>query len=585
MKKKLISMLLASAMVATMLAGCGSKEEAATSEPAAETKAEEKAEEPAEEAPAEEAADEEIVQLTWTWVNGNYEESETWPTEAFNDLNEALREKFGVELVMKGVTTEEFDLMLASDTFLGDIVKPTKDYTNRLIEIGQMVNFDDYADLVPNVLNFGDGTRAKAIRSSVSNGTDGFYWWTPAVGKETAGVDIWNGFTIRWDWYKELGYPEVTNEDEYLEVVKQIVEAHPTNENGDKVHGLATFTDGGLWGWWVMGGRVGQHNISDIYMWDYLEQKVVNNITDTTSALWTGITMAYKANQLGIFDPDSFTMTGSDLNAKATNGQIVAPCCTWYGGSLYSNSLAEDPESLSGYMVLPVEGASHWMGQTSPAGWNFYTGCNADSEHIEKVLQVFDYLHTEEGARMAYVGKEGRAWEMVDGVPQITAEYLDIYLNADANERTVKCDPLNGQFTGYSQTADLSDGLPANLWKTAQVYKETLNPMQKDYCALYGVDYPAQKAEQMVEEGKAFDQRNAGAIVAAMGQSPDDIARIDTRQLELVITKIPELVLAADDTEFERLQQELIDEAYAAGAQDSIDWWEAEVEAIKERLK
>ena len=61
MKKKFISLLLASAMVTTLLAGCGSKE-AETQAPAADTtakteeKAEEKAEEPAEE-PAEEKAE------------------------------------------------------------------------------------------------------------------------------------------------------------------------------------------------------------------------------------------------------------------------------------------------------------------------------------------------------------------------------------------------------------------------------------------------------------------------------------------------------------------------------------------------
>ena len=52
MKKKLLSVLLSVAMVATLLAGCGAKEEAAA--PAEAPAAEEAA--PAEEAPAEEAA-------------------------------------------------------------------------------------------------------------------------------------------------------------------------------------------------------------------------------------------------------------------------------------------------------------------------------------------------------------------------------------------------------------------------------------------------------------------------------------------------------------------------------------------------
>ena len=59
MKKKLLSVLLSTAMVATLLAGCGgSSEPAATEEPAAEETTEAPAEEPAEEEAAESAAGE-----------------------------------------------------------------------------------------------------------------------------------------------------------------------------------------------------------------------------------------------------------------------------------------------------------------------------------------------------------------------------------------------------------------------------------------------------------------------------------------------------------------------------------------------
>ena len=49
MKKKIVSMLMTVTLCAAMLAGCGSKEEAATEAPAAETEVEEEAEVPAEE--------------------------------------------------------------------------------------------------------------------------------------------------------------------------------------------------------------------------------------------------------------------------------------------------------------------------------------------------------------------------------------------------------------------------------------------------------------------------------------------------------------------------------------------------------
>ena len=169
------------------------------------------------------------------------------------------------------------------------------------------------------------------MRKYYSNGDGGLYFWTPFIGKEPVGSEEWNGFTIRWDWYKELGYPEVKDEDEFLDVVKQIVDNHPATENGDKVYGVATFSDGSLWGWWAFGCFYGFHNLSDAYSIRIADNanEVVNNFTTMDSPVWHAIEYYYKANQMGIFDPDSLTMKGEDLNAKATNGQLVSPLCGW----------------------------------------------------------------------------------------------------------------------------------------------------------------------------------------------------------------------------------------------------------------
>ena len=99
MKKKIISLMLTAAMLASVLAGCGSQ--AAAPAPAAEpapAAAEEKAEEPApaaEEAPAEEAAEE----VTLKWAIWDKESTPYWV---------ALQEAY--EAAHPGVTIEMVDL-------------------------------------------------------------------------------------------------------------------------------------------------------------------------------------------------------------------------------------------------------------------------------------------------------------------------------------------------------------------------------------------------------------------------------------------------------------------------------------------
>lgn len=104
MKKKLISVLLSSAMVAMMLAGCGgTPAPAATEAPAAEAPAEEApaAEAPAEEAPAEEAADAEIGKI---YLVSKGFQHQFWQA-VLQGAEEAAAE-YGVQIDFQGPDTE-----------------------------------------------------------------------------------------------------------------------------------------------------------------------------------------------------------------------------------------------------------------------------------------------------------------------------------------------------------------------------------------------------------------------------------------------------------------------------------------------
>lgn len=593
MKRKWISLLLTMTMMASMLTGCGGDAPSSGESQSADTGGSGVQESGDSQGGEQESgtsgeADGDLVPVTWMILGMDYEESDTWPTETFKDLQEALREYAGVELTMEGCDAQELDLLLAGSE-LPDIITVNRDYCNTLLTGKKVMKLDDYLDLAPNLESL-SATRMAAMRKYYSNGDGGLYFWTPFIGKEPVGSEEWNGFTIRWDWYKELGYPEVKDEDEFLDVVKQIVDNHPTTENGDKVYGVATFSDGSLWGWWAFGCFYGFHNLSDAYSIRIADNanEVVNNFTTMDSPVWHAIEYYYKANQMGIFDPDSLTMKGEDLNAKATNGQLVSPLCGWYKGSLYDNARAEDPDTLAGYMVLPVEGQYNWDGAQFNIGWQFYTGVSAETPYVEQIMKVFDYMNSEEGARMAYMGKEGRVWEMVDGAPAIKEEYVDLKLNGDSKEIAQKTNSMAAHMIGLSHSAVLSDGGTANLWNSPEIWKRTLSPLQQDFCEHYGVEVPSQAAQKLVEEGKAFD-KSAGTmaqdVIALMPGIPADISRIDTRCTDIMIKAIPNLVLAEDQAAFDRIKEETLAELEAADIQTSIDWWSAQEKDIKEYLQ
>ena len=590
MRKKGLALVLVTAMAMGMLSGCGDKPadggaSDGGTQAAKESKTQEAdgGQENEEEAGGGTSGD--LVPITWMMLDNDFEGE---PTEVLKDVQEALRDYAGVEITFEGCDTQKLDLLLTGSE-LPDIITVNRNYCNTLLVGKKVAKLDDYLQYAPNLESLSP-IRIAAMRKYYSNGDGGLYFWTPSVGNETSGAELWNGLTIRWDWYKELGCPEVKNPDEFLEVVKQIVDKHPTTENGDKVYGVATFSDGTLWGWQIPGAYWGFHNISDAYSMRLADDanEVVNNFTVMDSPVWHMIEYYFKANQMGIFDPDSLTMKSDDLNAKATNGQIVSPLCSWYGGSLYENSRAEDPDSLAGYMVLPMEGQYNWDNGTSQIGWSYYTAASADTPYLEQIMKVFDFLNTKEGSRLAYMGKEGRVWETVDGKAVIKDEYVEMKLNGDPKEVSKNLSYMWGGMMGAANMTMLDDGGPVSLWDTPDIWKLTLNPLQKDFSEHYGVEVPAEAARNLIAEGKAYDFSEgtlAKDILSLIPATPADISRIDTRCTDIMIKAIPNLVLAADHAEDDRIKEESLAELEAADIQTSIEWWITQSEEIRDFLK
>jgi multiple sugar transport system substrate-binding protein len=301
------------------------------------------------------------------------EQEGTWPSDIFN----ALREKMQIDLQFIGYAdTQQLDLAIAAGELTDVIMVGSKIYQSALLAGDLIQPMDDYLNFAPNLVASSPLRIAASRKYNSKNGDGKLYFLNPQVGLEAPGKALWNGMTIRWDYYKELGYPEVKTEDDFLNVVAAAVARHPTTPDGKKVYGVGTFSDGSLWGWWIRGALYGFVNITDGYSLGYSKtepgkvDRVVSNFNDYDSPVWRDIVYYRKANKLGIFDPDSLIMKGTDLNQKSSDGQIVAPNCQWYGGDLYTIQRDLDPNTMAQYLVLPVEGQYNWSTANTRIGWN-----------------------------------------------------------------------------------------------------------------------------------------------------------------------------------------------------------------------
>lgn len=501
-------------------------------------------------------------------------DSTDWPTEIFNYIREYMN--VDLQFVNMG-DAQQYQILLAGGD-LPDIAKIDKLYLSQVLQAGLMVPMDDYLEYAPNLVNLSP-IREAVMRTYNSNGDGKWYFWTPQVGYATKDPYQWNGYTTRWDYYQELGAPEIKGMDGYIDYIKTAVAAHPETTDGKKVWGYGLWND--LWAYYIPGSvyNGGYTNITEQYHLNYVDSSVVNAFVDDKGPIWPQIEFCYKLNQLGLFDPDSFTMTGDDYQAKVANEQYISIACQWYD-SLYNLKVQEDPETLAGYVVLPVEGNALWSSSVEYVGWNFYYGITTSCEDPIVAMRIFDFLNSEEGARIMLTGDQGRIWDYnSDGEAVLLPEAIENKAKMTTEEWNVWGGTLWDGIPGIAKGNKLSDGKLASLWYERDMMIKNMRYLDKNFAQFYGVELPFDVSEKMVAEGKATDQSiYMRALVGLLGTPPTEITRIDNNCTEIFKRTLPDLVLAADQATFDATKESLLTELYNAGIQESMDWWFAQAD-------
>jgi len=576
--KRTIAMVLSVLMFTVLFAACSGTEGTQTSEAdktdTPSTISKKDAEENIKEIGVD--GERETLSLGANMVLYGYDE-DWWPSDFFKFLEDSLNIKF--EYIQYDADTLNLalaggdlpDLMMVNDAqpiLDGNLAVPMDDY------------LDEYG---PNIKKY--TVRNEMIRKYLSNGDGKLYFHTPNTGPEdiTGGTEIWNGYLVRWDLYKEIGAPEIKNDDDYIEVLKQMKELYPVTESGDPVYAIGIHNDGGLWGWCMRAiANKGFSNIGG--NWAYVvntnTNEIYHNFLDIKNGpFWDNMVFYNKLYNEGLLDPDSFTMKAEQVKEKAAKGQYIGGYCTWYTGELYATEREKDPNTLKGIVSIPVEGVNGWYGQNALVGWSdkllFITN---KCENVPLAVKFIDFLDSDEANRAHYSGIEGKYWKYNEqGVPKVLSEAIELRAKGGDEWQKTGINSFSN-IIGASGFGKHSDGYYYNLFDDPEVKAQTLNPLQKDFCEFYGVDYPAQAHYKLVQEGKATNQQNGlhQTIMMGVGAVPKDIARIDSQLEEIITRAIPSLVQAKDKAAFEEAQSKVIAELEKANAQEAWEWWQTQ---------
>ena len=456
---------------------------------------------------------------------------------------------------------------------LPDIVT-TWSNLSTILENGVALDADPYLEeYCPNFLQ-GEARVSYDVFKQLVNDGDGFYFFPARIGYNGVGYSNESGtrgYIVRWDYYKELGYPPINSEDDYLNVLLQMHQNHPFTEEGYPTYLYGTDNFNGY-------ETAFRAELSLDYWTAYKYQnniftnKIFDGYTDPAhSKWWTAMAWenklyrAGKAN--GAYDMELFTQSLEQFNAKCTRGQYLGIHAV--KGLLYNEKIRTDPDTLSGYCMVPTAATNFYTNvyQLLGNGSSYMWFISANSPHKETALKLFNCLCDPVFLREFMLGRQGVTWDYdADGVPRMTEygqEQLDAYKagNGGPDNYYVRWGSFSELPSNWPVLRDNiihPDGYPLDFATISREYTIATmsNNISLDICKHYGVELPTDAFYSV--GGLDFRNDCGEAISSSISSLDRDQIRILSNAEDILEEVMPDLILAETDEEWNAVRDRTI---------------------------
>ncbi len=491
-------------------------------------------------------------------------------------FGKVIKDKFNIEINVEPANldngTSKFATKMVSGD-LGDIVifGDNADEYKKAVEAGLLLDWnkdglvDKYgqdikarysAALDKNKAQYGGGTAIYGIGHDTSDSNEG-----PG---EIADL-VWGPY-LRWDLYAKAGYPQINDMEDYLPVLKQMKDLEPKTADGKPVYAFSFWKD---WdGSHMMnakqfactygfnddtGGLVLVHGSRDEYQ----------DLLQTDGYYLRTLKMYFQANQMGLVDPESPSQNWDIMYKKAENGQVLFSWFSWLRP--YNTDVNKDQGK--GLMLVPFKNEEVYSYGMNIYGGQRISAIGKNAKKPERIMELYDWLCTDDGSMIQNNGPEGMAWNYKDGKAVLT----DLGVKIRGDQNTLIPDEYGGgkYFDGMNK-------LNINIINKAAINKKTGEPYDKEGWS-YVLNLNPRKVDTdwRTKMGATTSiewlQKNVKlAIYKPTKQSVNTTLSDDLKQiLDQVGSVIKEyswkMVFAKNQAEFDKLQNEMITKSKGLG--------------------
>lgn len=461
--------------------------------------------------------DQDITNLDWyinySWFNTG------WGT---NLVSKEITKQTGVNInfiTPSGNENEKLNALISSDT-LPDIVTIGwwDGQVETIIDKDMVWSLNELADKYDP--HFWEVANPEVVEWETLE--DGNFYGYP--NSATAPRDLENhdklssneSFLVRKDIYEAIGSPDMSTPEGFYQAVKKAKEYMPEVDGEPLIPvGAHVFDKTGCVSF-------------DKYLQNFLavpwekDGKYYDRYTDPDYLTW--LKMFRKLNEEGYLSDDIFIDQRVQMEEKIEDGRYFCMIYQYTDMASQEKTIYENnPERI----YIAVDGPRNSRGDdpTLPVnnmnGWTV-TMISKKCSDPEKAIKLLDFLISEEGQKLVYLGVEGSMYDMVDGKPVVHQEVMDL-LNSDR----AQYDAVYGADDAYWMLQD--------------------TVMQSDW---------QQPSIEPIEQIKEWTYPYV--VYNGQYELPKDshIQMQDEKQVELWGETLPNLLLAPTEEEFDRILED-----------------------------
>jgi putative aldouronate transport system substrate-binding protein len=452
-----------------------------------------------------------------------------------------------------GDIREKQSLMLAANDFNEVQYMQREDMVINYIKAGALLQLDKYLPAMPNFTK-----RYKDLIPYWRLSGDGklFKWETAIPRLLESDIEV-NDMMVRTDSLEAAGWKMPLSADQWVAFLKEAVKT-AKDVDGKPAVGV-TLPMGESWG---LAGLVPiLYEKGDTYQAASNEGFTYNLKTKLFEDYFLAppvkdsLKFFNQLHQAGLLDEECFTDTLDKTTEKVNKGKAVAAFyITWTINGANSELAKAGKENMQ-YINLPIQSnaqvAAHEKREIRVEASRPFDswGLTTKAKFPERILQLYDYLTTDEGQILIKNGVEGVHYTVQNG-KRVGTDALAKALTDPTYNAT---QGLGGGFGMPSFNLLGANGQPLDL-SLDQSYIDSKGLTARAQAAYKALGWKSSKSWYLANGFFA----PSGLSTAVYVDPASDLGKTQTKMVDLRLRYSPKLILANSDAEFESIWQEAV---------------------------